>query len=74
MFLRGGSGDDAVADEPLDTPFMPWSIRAAIFLSVFGTVVFGTIVPATQLLVTRVTDAAQLEPALPRAQPTADSR
>jgi NADH-quinone oxidoreductase subunit N len=62
MFLRGGSGDDAIADEPLATPFMPWSIRSAVFLSVFGTLVFGTIVPATQLLVNRTTEAAQVEP------------
>jgi NADH-quinone oxidoreductase subunit N len=61
LFLRGGSGDDAIADEPVTMPPMPWSITAAIFLSVFGTLLFGTIVPATQLLVTRATEAAQLQ-------------
>jgi NADH-quinone oxidoreductase subunit N len=74
MFLRGGSGDDAVADEPIATPFMPWSIRMAVFLSVFGTVVFGTIIPATQLLVNRATEAAQLEPANLRTIPATVSR
>ena len=71
LFLRGGSGDDAVADEPVPMPPMPWPITTAIVLSVFGTLIFGTIVPATQLLVNRVTDAAQLEPTNPHGTPTA---
>src|SRR5207253_8819583 len=71
LFLRGGSGDDAVADEPLPMPPMPFPIRASIALSVFGTLIFGTIVPATQILVNRVTDAAQLEPSNPHGTPTA---
>jgi hypothetical protein len=50
---------------------MPWSIRMAILLSVFGTVVFGTIVPATQLLTTRAWDAAERAfEATPGAGPT----
>src|SRR5205823_11974115 len=32
MFLRGGSRDDAVADEPPDVPFMPSPLRAGRLL------------------------------------------
>jgi hypothetical protein len=41
MFLRGGSGDDAIADEPIATPYMPGRSRSACFLSVFGTIILG---------------------------------
>src|SRR5439155_15490278 len=50
MFLRPepeGTTSSAI------TP-MPLTIRAAIVISVFGTLLFGTVFPATQLLVSRV--------------------
>ena len=39
----------------------PLPIRAAVAISVFGTLLFGTIFPATQLLISQVIPAAQIE-------------
>lgn len=41
---------------------LPMPIVTAVALSVFGTLLFGTFVPATQVLVNTVTPASQLEP------------
>ncbi len=69
MFLRPEPEDGASHVEPAIPTSMP--IRAAIVLSVFGTLLFGTIVPATQLLINQVTPAAQLEAPTSRGTPTA---
>jgi NADH-quinone oxidoreductase subunit N len=48
----------------------PMPITAAVVLSVFGTLLFGTVIPATQVLVNQVTPAAQLDaPSSNRAAP-----
>ena len=49
----------------------PLPILAAVVLSVFGTLLFGTVIPATQMLVNQVTPAAQLAPASQKGTPTA---
>jgi len=67
MFLRSEE-DDAVMPAPLAPAF---AIRAAVVLSVFGTVLFGAVIPATQVLVNGATNAAQIEPASVRGTPTA---
>jgi NADH-quinone oxidoreductase subunit N len=70
MFLR--PEPEGVADQPVSMrPAAPLPIMAAVVLSVFGTLLFGTIVPATQVLVNQVTPAAQLEPPSKRGAPTA---
>jgi NADH-quinone oxidoreductase subunit N len=70
MFLRP-EPDDAAAiattSATSPTPALraaaaPMPIMAAVVLSVFGTLLFGTVIPATQVLVNQVTPAAQLEP------------
>jgi NADH-quinone oxidoreductase subunit N len=61
------------ASTPHPTPRlpMPAPIALAVVLSVFGTLLFGAIVPATQLLVTRTVNGAQIEPPTQRGNPTA---
>jgi NADH-quinone oxidoreductase subunit N len=70
MFLRA---DDTIPHEAPPTPAMPLPIRAAIILSVAGTVIFGTLIPATQLLVNKATAASDLEAPSLRGTPTADA-
>jgi NADH-quinone oxidoreductase subunit N len=76
MFLRSDGSDEPMPMATTPTPAMPWPIRTAIFLSVVGTILFGTLIPATQLLVNKVTAAADLEAPTARGTPTAqtDSR
>jgi NADH-quinone oxidoreductase subunit N len=71
MFLRPEPDDAASHVEPTLPASVP--IRAAIVLSVFGTLLFGTMVPATQLLINQVTPAAQLEAPSIRGTPTAST-
>jgi NADH-quinone oxidoreductase subunit N len=72
MFLRPDPDGEDVADARFAARLpAPLPITAAIVLSVFGTLLFGTIIPATQVLVNEVTPAAQLEPPSPRGAPTA---
>ena len=67
MFLRT-EPEDAPAPQPSAPAFMTLPIRAAVIISVFGTIVFGAIFPATQVLVNRVIPAAQMES--PSQKPT----
>ncbi|MEA2735673.1 MAG: hypothetical protein QOE14_2124 [Humisphaera sp.] len=69
MFLRP-EPDGAVAERTIRLP-APLPILTAVVLSVFGTLLFGTIIPATQVLVNQVTPAAQIEPPSQRGAPTA---
>ena len=72
MFLRPEPDGDAIPDARFAARVAaPLPITAAVVLSVFGTLLFGTIIPATQVLVTAVTQAAQLEPPSQRGAPTA---
>jgi NADH-quinone oxidoreductase subunit N len=69
MFLRPEPEGDASTARA--TARAPMSIVLAVFISVFGTLLFGAIVPATQLLVNRVTPAAQLDAPSQRGVPAA---
>ena len=72
MFLRPDPDGEDVADARYAARLAaPLPITAAVVLSVFGTLLFGTIIPATQVLVNRVTPAAQLEPPSQKGAPTA---
>src|SRR5688572_12300321 len=69
MFLRP-EPEGVVEERTIRLP-APMPIMAAVVLSVFGTLLFGTIIPATQVLVNQVTPAAQLEPPSQKGAPTA---
>jgi NADH:ubiquinone oxidoreductase subunit 2 (subunit N) len=72
MYLRPDPDGEDVADARYAARLAaPLPITAAVVLSVFGTLLFGTIIPATQVLVNRVTPAAQLEPPSTKGAPTA---
>jgi NADH-quinone oxidoreductase subunit N len=72
MFLRPDPDGEEVADARFAARLpAPLPITAAVVLSVFGTLLFGTIIPATQVLVNQVTPATQLEPTSQKGAPTA---
>jgi NADH-quinone oxidoreductase subunit N len=72
MFLRPDPDGEEIADARYAARLpAPLPITAAVVLSVFGTLLFGTVIPATQVLVNQVTPAAQLEPPSQRGAPTA---
>jgi NADH-quinone oxidoreductase subunit N len=72
MFLRPDPDGEEIADARYARRLpAPLPITAAVVLSVFGTLLFGTIIPATQVLVNQVTPAAQLEPSSQKGAPTA---
>lgn len=68
MFLRSEEDESPVEPRRLATSF---AVTAAVVLSVAGTVLFGAIIPATQVLVNGATNAAQLEPTSAGGAPTA---
>ena len=72
MFLRPDPDGEEIADARYAARMpAPLPITAAVVLSVFGTLLFGTVIPATQVLVNQVTEAAQLEPPSQKGAPTA---
>ena len=72
MFLRPDPDGEEIADARYARRLpAPLPITAAVVLSVFGTLLFGTVIPATQVLVNQVTPAAQLEPPSQKGAPTA---
>jgi NADH-quinone oxidoreductase subunit N len=67
MFLRPGPEDEAPARRlPAAMP-----IRAAVVLSVFGTLLFGSIFPATQLLISKSMSGTQMDAPSQHGVPTA---
>ena len=70
MFLRTEESAQPAARPPLAVFARPATpIVLAVLLSVLGTLLFGTIPPATELLGAVVVNASQLEGALPTATP-----
>ncbi len=67
MFLRAEPQPSAPAVRMAG----PLPIRAAVAISVFGTLLFGSIFPATQLLISQVMPAAQIESPSQHGAPTA---
>jgi len=70
MFLRAEAEPSAAATTRMPRPL---PIRAAVAISVCGTLLFGTIFPATQLLISQVVPAAQIESPSAHGVPTASA-
>lgn len=65
LFLR----PDPNGDVPNPKLILPAPICAAVAISVFGTLLFGSIFPATQMLISATTPASQIDAPTPRPLP-----
>lgn len=71
MFLRG---EESLAAAPVTTaPTRAFPVTVAVVLSVFGTLLFGAIPPATELLAARAKSAVTMDDLPVRIAPTATS-